>query len=52
MHGKATRAQTDCSYGNLAYIQKITAALEPFILWWLSQDKSKSLLNFYKGLIT
>lgn len=32
--------------------KKITAALEAFILWWLSQDKSKCLLNFCKGLIT
>lgn len=51
MYGKTTRAQKDCSYGNLAYIQQMTAALGAFILWWWSQDKSKCLLSFYKGLI-
>lgn len=51
MYGKTTRAQKDCSYGNLAYIQQMTAALGAFILWWWSQDKSKCLLSFYKGPI-
>lgn len=52
MYGKITRARADCTYGNLAYIQKMTAALGMLILWWWSQDKSKCLLSFYKALIT
>lgn len=52
MYGKTTRAWTDCLYGNLDFIQKMTAALGAFILWWWSQDTSKCLPNIYKGLIS
>lgn len=46
MHGKNNRAQIDRFYGNLVYFQKMTAALDAFVLQWLSQDKSKCLLSF------